>query len=81
MNSIKTCSTRTGVAQHRWLLAVLLLVVLPLSLDIFRLNLVGKYLTYAFVAVGLVMCGATAACSASARACSSAWAATAWRCS
>jgi urea transport system permease protein len=30
-------------------------VVLPLSLDIFRLNLVGKYLTYAFVAVGLVM--------------------------
>jgi len=29
--------------------------VLPLSLDIFRLNLVGKYLTYAFVAVGLVM--------------------------
>jgi urea transport system permease protein len=31
-------------------------VVLPLSLDIFRLNLVGKYLTYAFVAVGLVLC-------------------------
>ncbi|MFN3494145.1 MAG: urea ABC transporter permease subunit UrtC [Hydrogenophaga sp.] len=28
---------------------------LPLSLDIFRLNLVGKYLTYAFVAIGLVM--------------------------
>ena len=37
------------------LLAVLLLVILPLSLDAFRLNLVGKYLTYAFVAVGLVM--------------------------
>lgn len=37
-------------------LALLLLVVLPLSLDIFRLNLVGKYLTYAFVAVGLVLC-------------------------
>lgn len=37
------------------LLAVLLAVVLPLSLDIFRLNLVGKYLSYAFVAVGLVM--------------------------
>jgi urea transport system permease protein len=31
-------------------------VVLPLTLDIFRLNLVGKYLTYAFVAVGLVLC-------------------------
>lgn len=38
------------------ILAVLLVVVLPLSLDIFRLNLVGKYLTYAFVAVGLVLC-------------------------
>ena len=38
------------------LVAALLLVVLPLTLDIFRLNLVGKYLTYAFVAVGLVLC-------------------------
>jgi len=37
------------------LLTVLLAVVLPLALDIFRLNLVGKYLTYAFVAIGLVM--------------------------
>lgn len=37
-------------------LALILIVVLPLSLDIFRLNLVGKYLTYAFVAVGLVLC-------------------------
>ncbi len=36
-------------------LVVLLAVVLPLALDIFRLNLVGKYLTYAFVAIGLVM--------------------------
>ena len=34
----------------------LILVFLPLVLDIFRLNLVGKYLTYAFVAVGLVLC-------------------------
>jgi urea transport system permease protein len=38
------------------LIAMLILVVLPLSVDIFRLNLVGKYLTYAFVAVGLVLC-------------------------
>ena len=38
------------------LIAVLILVVLPLLLDNFRLNLVGKYLTYAFVAVGLVLC-------------------------
>ena len=38
------------------LLAALILIVFPLVLDIFRLNLVGKYLTYAFVAVGLVLC-------------------------
>ena len=38
------------------LLAILLLVIFPLSMDIFRLNLVGKYLTYAFVALGLVLC-------------------------
>jgi urea transport system permease protein len=38
------------------LIALLIMVVLPLSVDIFRLNLVGKYLTYAFVAVGLVLC-------------------------
>nr|WP_188607934.1 urea ABC transporter permease subunit UrtC [Chelatococcus reniformis] len=37
-------------------LALLLVVVLPLTLDVFRLNLVGKYLTYAFVALGLVLC-------------------------
>jgi urea transport system permease protein len=38
------------------LVAILIVVVLPLMLDNFRLNLVGKYLTYAFVAVGLVLC-------------------------
>ncbi|MGB7289218.1 MAG: urea ABC transporter permease subunit UrtC [Candidatus Macondimonas sp.] len=38
------------------ILAALILVVLPIGLDNFRLNLVGKYLTYAFVAVGLVLC-------------------------
>lgn len=37
-------------------LAAVIFLVLPLSLDLFRLNLVGKYLTYAFVAVGLVLC-------------------------
>lgn len=36
-------------------LALVILVVFPLVMDIFRLNLVGKYLSYAFVAVGLVM--------------------------
>lgn len=38
------------------ILAALIFVVLPLGLDTFRLNLFGKYLTYAFVAVGLVLC-------------------------
>jgi len=37
------------------ILAVVVFVVFPAALDVFRLNLVGKYLTYAFVAVGLVM--------------------------
>src|SRR3954465_15664222 len=37
-------------------LAAFLVVILPLCLDVFRLNLVAKYLTYAFVALGLVMC-------------------------
>jgi len=36
-------------------LALVIFAVMPLTLDIFRLNLVGKYLTYGFVAVGLVM--------------------------
>jgi len=37
------------------LLALIVFAVLPMTLDIFRLNLVGKYLTYGFVAVGLVL--------------------------
>ncbi|MBC2775685.1 urea ABC transporter permease subunit UrtC [Rhizobium sp. AQ_MP] len=46
-------------SRKEWLyfavLAALLLIVLPLGLDVFRLNLIGKYLTYAFVAIGLVL--------------------------
>lgn len=38
------------------ILAILIFVVLPLGVDSFRLNLYGKYLTYAFVAIGLVLC-------------------------
>jgi urea transport system permease protein len=38
------------------ILATILLVVFPLIMGSFRLNLVGKYLTYAFVALGLVVC-------------------------
>jgi len=37
------------------ILAVLLFVLFPLFLDVFRLNLFGKYITYAFVAVSLVL--------------------------
>lgn len=38
------------------LLALVLLVLFPLALDSFRLNLLAKYLSFAFVAVGLVLC-------------------------
>jgi urea transport system permease protein len=34
---------------------VLIFLVLPLALPVFRLNLVGKYLTFGFVAIGLVL--------------------------
>ena len=54
MNSIKSFLLRPGTASIA-ILAAILLVVFPLTLDVFRLNLVGKYLTYAFVAIGLVM--------------------------
>lgn len=54
MNALKAWVERYQLSSML-LLALLLAVVLPLSLDIFRLNLVGKYLTYAFVAIGLVM--------------------------
>lgn len=37
-------------------LAIVIFIILPLALDGFRLNLFGKYLTYAFVAVGLSLC-------------------------
>jgi urea transport system permease protein len=36
-------------------LAALIFIILPLGVDLFRLNLIGKYLTYAFVAVSLVL--------------------------
>jgi urea transport system permease protein len=54
-------SSATRIFDRRQLvglvvLAALILVACPLVFDIFRLNLVGKYLTYAFVALGLVLC-------------------------
>ena len=37
------------------ILAALLLLAIPLSLDIFRLGLAAKYLSFAFCAVGIVL--------------------------
>jgi urea transport system permease protein len=37
------------------LLMFILLIVFPVTLDLFRLNLLGKYLSFAFVSLGLVM--------------------------
>ncbi len=54
MNTLKDLIKRYQLASLL-VLTVLLAVVLPLALPIFRLNLIGKYLTYAFVAIGLVM--------------------------
>jgi len=57
---MKTSSLMKWFASREGLyylgLAALLVIILPMFLDSFRLNMVGKYLTYAFVAVGLVMC-------------------------
>ena len=45
-----------GGAVGLAVLAVLLFLVFPAMLEPFRLNMVAKYLSYAFVAVGLVLC-------------------------
>lgn len=44
-----------GRAAREVMGVVVLLALLPLLLDPFRLNLVGKYLAFAFVAVGIVL--------------------------
>ena len=54
MNGIKQWVERNKLGGIL-LLALVLVVVFPLVLDLFRLNLVGKYLSYGFVALGLVM--------------------------
>ncbi len=45
-----------STALNFLVLVFLLVVIMPAALDVFRLNLLGKYLSYAFVAVGLVLC-------------------------
>ncbi|MBI3480135.1 MAG: urea ABC transporter permease subunit UrtC [Nitrosomonadales bacterium] len=37
------------------MLAAIIFIALPLGLDVFRLGLAGKYITYAFIAVSLVL--------------------------
>lgn len=54
MNKFNAWIVRNGLGSVL-ILAVLLIVVFPLVFDLFRLNLVGKYLSYGFVALGLVM--------------------------
>lgn len=53
--SLRNLMTRQDVLGFA-VLALLLVVVLPLSMDVMRLNQVGKFLSFAFVAVGLVLC-------------------------
>jgi urea transport system permease protein len=54
MHHIKQWIARNSMGSVL-LLALVLLLIFPLAFDLFRLNLVGKYLSYAFVALGLVM--------------------------
>lgn len=54
LNSSELLGGKKGVLGLA-VLAALIFIILPLGVDIFRLNLVGKYLTYAFVAVSLVL--------------------------
>lgn len=55
LNLLRQIFSRKDVAAYA-ILAAILVVVFPTIMDGFRLNLVGKYLTYAFVALGLVLC-------------------------
>ena len=54
MTFFLTCKDITFIL----LFALLLLLLFPIAMDAFRLNLVRKYLTYGFVALGLVLAGA-----------------------
>ncbi|MBQ9221105.1 urea ABC transporter permease subunit UrtC [Succinivibrio sp.] len=55
-NHLISAQSNKSTLLNLLVLTVLLLIVMPAGLDVFRLNLVGKYLSYAFVAIGLVMC-------------------------
>jgi len=51
----RTLFKNRGEAISFGLFVALLLIILPMFLPIFRLNLVGKYLSFGFVAIGLVL--------------------------
>src|ERR1700709_893793 len=53
--SLKWLGGRSGVMGFFWL-GLLILALLPLTLYDFLLNLVGKYLTYGLVTIGLTLC-------------------------
>ncbi len=64
MGAVQSVGNGHGARRSAWsglekygllILAVLLLVVLPLSLNVFRLGLAAKYLSLAFCAVGIVL--------------------------
>ncbi len=55
MNSLKRIIGGKAGVTEILIIAFIIFIVFPLTLDIFRLNLVGKYLTFAFSAVGLVI--------------------------
>ncbi len=55
MTAFRTLFKNRAEAISFALFVALILVILPLALPIFRLNLVGKYLTFGFVAIGLVL--------------------------
>ncbi|MBX3743362.1 MAG: urea ABC transporter permease subunit UrtC [Akkermansiaceae bacterium] len=52
---LRTVFKTRGEAIAFGALLLLILVIFPIFLPVFRLNLVGKYLTFGFVAVGLVL--------------------------
>ena len=52
--TLRTVTTNAELLAYA-ALALLLVIVFPLALDIFRLNLVSKYLAFAFVAIGVVL--------------------------
>lgn len=56
MKSPDSVMKNKGFAVNLIVLAALLILVFPSALDLFRLNMMGKYLSYAFVAMGLVLC-------------------------